>query len=229
MLQLSSNRKSREICRSTENFENSKNNNNSKTSTRNIDNEMCPNCREDRDAEVPQDGLPKYSSALTMVQKIGGKDRKVRVVLKIYSSMYGSYGVVSQDRIIVKDCGYINLKTCTVFQNKTDLSVQIIQRNCEGLSLTFQLPNDEELEKLMKFLEPEDLGLNMDDLTITATHNKENYHQTGSGTVLADSKLNKLWKRDLSPRSPCDKRKGSLPALDESEETEESSESDSES
>lgn len=169
--------------------------------------EMC-DCQ-----RYEQDGLPKYSSPLIMVQKIAGIDRKLRVVLKVYSTVYGLYAVVSQDRAIVKDCGYINLKTCTVLTNECDLSVQLIQRNCEGLTLTFKVSNLDEHKKLSNILNPGDCNSG-DDSSDTGS-DKEN--------TMCDSKLNKMWKRDISPRStPAGGRKTSLPALDEGVETEDS-------
>ena len=61
-------------------------------------------------------GCPIWEKTVRVVQSTApGKLIKVRVILKVYSTSFGCrYAVVSQDKLLSKDCGYINLKHCTV-------------------------------------------------------------------------------------------------------------------
>lgn len=101
------------------------------------------------------DGLPKKSGPVSMVQTVKGRLLKNRVVLSVYQSSYDRYAVVSQERIIVKDCGYINLKYCRV-ENVTmkglENAFQIIPRKCEGNVLTLSVSNSQELEEWINVL-----------------------------------------------------------------------------
>ena len=84
------------------------------------------------------DGSPKFRGSMLMLQKVGKVERKLGVVLSIYSTSFDLYAVVSQDRnIIVKDCGYIRLKNCTVSTDMDTQTLEIVEKNCDGIPLRF--------------------------------------------------------------------------------------------
>ena len=178
-----------------------------------------------------QSCIPKYSSPITMVQKVSGVDRKFRVLLKVYTSMYDHYAVVSQDRAIVKDCGYVKLKNCTILGNEKDLTIQVVRRNCEGLTLTFVTSDLVHHRCLMAALQSpqnDDSSSLSDSGEESEGSDKENCQSSAlqgqrRTSVPMESRLQRImWKRDLSPRSsrPGGGRKSSMPSLAENEELE---------
>lgn len=61
-------------------------------------------------------GCPIREASVVLVHTTPeGKQIRRPVVLKVYSTSFGGrYAVVSQDKLLSADCGYINLKYCTV-------------------------------------------------------------------------------------------------------------------
>lgn len=173
--------------------------------------------REAHVEQTTQDGVPKYAAPVYMFQRVNNVERKINVILKVYSSAFETYAVVTQNKFLAaaKDCGYFNLKSCSVYCDTDALFIQIVQNNGEGSGVKFKVANRDDLDNFMDALQP-----------CTALNNRNNndscvFNSNGKETV--SPKLGQLLKRDLSPRPPhAVHRKISLPALDESDEAEES-------
>ena len=146
------------------------------------------------------DGLPKFRTQLYMLQKVRGLERKMNVVFSVYATCYDVYAVVSQDRnIIVKDCGYIKLKNCNVHFDDVMLTLQIVQKNYEGVPLRFKAVKSEQIEQLKRWLQLD---------------NNKNV----SGCATPISKATRSYMTSSPRVSPNTRRKTSLPVLCEDEE-----------
>ena len=77
--------------------------------------------------------------------------RKLRVRLSVHYNHFERFAVVSQDKILCKDCGYINLRNCTI-RESGDNSFQILPRDCDGNVLTFTVPSSLEAKDWLKAL-----------------------------------------------------------------------------
>ena len=119
--------------------------------------------------------------ASVCVQQTTREGRQVRrpVVLKVYSTSFGGrYAVVSQDKLLSTDCGYINLKYCTVNagpeidqsaetpsradvtrigSRPSEYTFEIISHRNDFRKLVFSVPSRSELEQWLAVLtDPED-------------------------------------------------------------------------
>ena len=178
----------------------------------------CTECHKLQDG-----GLPKFRTPMVMLQKVGNKEHKLRVVLSIYSTNYDLYAVVSQDRnIIVKDCGYIKLKNCIVTMNKNNLSLEIMQKNYEELSLRFRVNKCEHLDEISKLLHlnttsDDDMFMDIPSPLSCSPSSSYSLHPGLKNLRVPSSHATHRG----SPRgSPLEKRKLSMPVLAEDEESE---------
>jgi len=64
--------------------------------------------------EVFNTSHPLKEGRVRMVQQLGGKTLSTYVTLKIYSNNYDTYAVISMDKLMCKDFGYISLKNASV-------------------------------------------------------------------------------------------------------------------
>lgn len=95
-------------------------------------------------SDVCQSGVkPQRSGAVLMT--LPGSKQQVRVVLSVYSTNFDRYAVLSSDKALCKDCGYINLKTCGV-RRMEDKSFQVLPRECHSAALTFTVSKPCEME-----------------------------------------------------------------------------------
>ena len=170
------------------------------------------------------DGSPKFRGSMLMLQKVGKVERKLGVVLSIYSTSFDLHAVVSQDRnIIVKDCGYIRLRNCTVSTDMDSQMLEIVEKNCDGIPLRFRVLNKQHLHDVANLLH-----LNSDhDEIFSDTHLPTVSSGTNSGTPAGHVTgsgglgMRKLLRSTSpvssgSPRvSPNAKRKLSMPVLAE--------------
>lgn len=118
-----------------------------------------------RSGDVPysRGARPRKSGAVFLLNRTGGRARKVPVVLSLYCGSFDRYAVVSQDRLMCKDCGYINLRHSAVSRldssnnnNSDDLSFQIVPTKCDGQSLVFSVRHRRDLDDWLTALTPED-------------------------------------------------------------------------
>ncbi len=77
--------------------------------------------------------------------------RRQRVRLSVYYSHFEKYAVVSQDKVLCKDSGYINLRHCIV-RETADNSFQILPRDCDGNILTFTVSSSQEAKDWVQAL-----------------------------------------------------------------------------
>lgn len=117
-------------------------------------------------------GLPSKMGPVWLVQPgPGGRPRKTRVRLSVYNSNFDRYAVVSQEKLICKDCGYINLKNATIREVETNssclnrlntqpegvktgqCSFQIVPKHCDGNVLTFLVSSKAELSDWLKAMD----------------------------------------------------------------------------
>lgn len=142
------------------------------------------------------DAHPKKSGAVYMTQSMAGRSRKVRVILSVYSNSYDSYVVVSQDKLLCKDSGYINLRNCTV--QKDNNTLQIVPQNGEGQTLSFTVSDCKELDSWLQ--------------TLRAIEEAINNPEPGEGQV---KRVKRRPLGQLPQRCPSIRRKPVLPALTE--------------
>ena len=93
----------------------------------------------------------------------GGRSRRVPVVLSLYCGTFDRYAVVSQDRLMCKDCGYINLRHSAVSRldssnnsSNEELSFQIIPTKCDGQSVVFSVRHRRDLDDWLEALTPDE-------------------------------------------------------------------------
>ena len=77
--------------------------------------------------------------------------RKLRVRLTLHHSYCERFVVVSQDKVLCKDWGYINLGNCTV-RETGDNGFQILPRDGDGDTLTFAVPSQQEVKDWVQVL-----------------------------------------------------------------------------
>ena len=102
------------------------------------------------------EGLPTLSKRVTMYQDVRGKTIKNRIILKVYDS-FDSYAVLSQDKVVGKDCGCFSLKNYTykmvpAGRLSREHKFQVVPRNCEGTVLTFSTGSKQETAKWVEEL-----------------------------------------------------------------------------
>ena len=90
---------------------------------------------------------PRKAGAVYMLQ---GR-RKVRVRLSVHYNHFERFAVVSQEKIICKDCGFINLRNCIVRENGENC-FQILPKDCDGNVLTFTVPSSQEVKDWLQAL-----------------------------------------------------------------------------
>ena len=90
---------------------------------------------------------PRKAGAVYMLQ---GR-RKVRVRLSVHYNHFERFAVVSQEKIICKDYGFINLRNCTIRENG-DNCFQILPRDCDGNVLTFTVSSSQEVKDWLQAL-----------------------------------------------------------------------------
>ena len=194
-----------------------------RTSTLNNKNIGCHECRVTV-SHHQDDGSPKFRTSMMMLQKMGKIERKMGVVLSIYSTNFDLYAVVSQDRnIIVKDCGYIKLRNCTVTTDMNSQTLEIVQKNYEGVPLRFRAHKQEHLREIVNLLH-----LNSDDdiFNNDTLPSLSSSPISASNTGVAHLGVKKFLRSSSpvscgSPRvSPNAKRKLSMPVLAEDDELE---------
>ena len=118
-----------------------------------------------RSGDVPHSrgAKPRKSGSVFLLNRAGGRSRKVPVVLSLYCGSFDRYAVVSQDRLMCKDCGFINLRHSAVSRltsgnnnNSDELSFQIIPTKCDGQSLVFSVRHRRDLDDWLTALTPDD-------------------------------------------------------------------------
>ncbi len=90
-------------------------------------------------------GKPIKCGALSALQTTkDGRAVRVRILLSVYTSNYGRYAVLSQDKAVRRDCGFINLKNATVRTvdmpnggSNSQHCVQILPRDADVQGVTF--------------------------------------------------------------------------------------------
>ena len=102
---------------------------------------------------LPGDSMLKYKGRLTMLAPGGKRATKLPVVLSVYCTPFDKYAVISQERVMCKDCGYVNLKTSHV-RTGVGCSFQISTYDGEKQPLVFYTASEEELAKWVSVLEP---------------------------------------------------------------------------
>ena len=90
---------------------------------------------------------PRKAGAVYMIQ---GR-RKVRVRLSVHHKHFEQYVVVSQERLLCKDCGFINLRNCTIKENGENC-FQILPKDCDGNILTFAVSTPQEVKDWLQVL-----------------------------------------------------------------------------
>ena len=101
-------------------------------------------------------GKPSRRGSVWLLQP--GSRRRSKVILSIHYSNFDCFLVVSQDKLMCKDCGYINLKSAKIKQlpqsPETKLySFQLMPRQCDSNTLTFGLTSESELQEWVSALE----------------------------------------------------------------------------
>ena len=121
--------------------------------------------------------------------------RKIRVRLSVHYNHFERFAVVSQDKVLCKDCGYINLRNCTV-RETGDNSFQIIPRDCDGNMLTFTVPSSQEVKEWLQAL---------------------NIGRPQGGSPLRSARMPKQGPQTLTQKKRVNKRRQPtlLPALEE--------------
>ena len=105
----------------------------------------------------------KSGSVFLRYPQTGGRSRRVPVVLSLYCGTFDRYAVVSQDRLMCKDCGYINLRHSAVSRldssnnssSNEELSFQIIPTKCDGQSVVFSVGHRRDLDDWLEALTPD--------------------------------------------------------------------------
>lgn len=79
---------------------------------------------------------PLKEGRVRMVQQLGNKTITVHVTLKIYSNNYDTYAVISMDKALCKDLGYISLKNATIKRVASSSSTRDSKENRHGFQIT---------------------------------------------------------------------------------------------
>lgn len=156
--------------------------------------------------------LPAFSGSVTMLACSGNKTHRLPVVLSIYKTFYEFYAVISQDRVILKDFGYINLKRC-LLQIKDDVIKLIpIGRNAHGQTLTFQVASKTDADRISAIFEFSDSD---EEYNLAHIENPlDVINETGERTAThAHTSPPSRIHKTSAARPNRNKRKTSLPAL----------------
>jgi hypothetical protein len=104
----------------------------------------------------------KMKGPLTMELAVSANAKitttRLPIILSVYSTPLNKYAVISQERVISKDCGYVNLKNCVVRQSGPK-GFQITTCDGEKRPLVFHAKDEVDAEQWMAVLgECTDLG-----------------------------------------------------------------------
>ena len=90
---------------------------------------------------------PVKSGPVFIQQRTGGQTSKLRVILTVYTTRFEHYAVISQERILCKDSGFINLKHCKAQKlNNNEGSFEISLKDGDLGSLTITPVHSSELK-----------------------------------------------------------------------------------
>lgn len=90
---------------------------------------------------------PRKAGCVYMIQ---GR-RKVRVRLSVHSGQFDRFIIVSQDKVLCRDSGFINLRNCTV-REAGDKGFEILPRGCDGPPLRFVVTSSQEVNDWLQAL-----------------------------------------------------------------------------
>jgi len=96
---------------------------------------------------------PKKTGVVSMMHPTSsGKNVKLRVRL----SVHHSYAVVSPDKEVTRDLGYVNLRRSSVERIKNTNAFQIVPQDCDANTLTFYVNQENDLADWMDSLRGND-------------------------------------------------------------------------
>lgn len=106
----------------------------------------------DTDSETPDSGPPSPRDPLDphprktgVVSMVHPTPSGSNVKLKVRLSVHDSYAVVSPDKEVTRDMGYVNLRRSSVERIKNTNAFQIVPQDCDANALTFYVSQEKDL------------------------------------------------------------------------------------
>lgn len=102
------------------------------------------------------DGPEIKSGCLCMLQNHAGKRRKISVFVRVYKSCFEQYAVLYKDQKYSLQCGYVNLKNCSVnISEDKKTQFNVILNDFEGSGLNFEAESNADARDWVNALQPQ--------------------------------------------------------------------------